>query len=271
MNQDISTPIIPCIYCGSTRCIARRVRGLNQIENKFRITIRRPVCGTCITKIKATGREPNNHSSDYVINQELKDIKVALSSLPKTTSLETFLLLDDKLKALDRHVRYAEGDFEKAAEKAALLGARVSELLSARAFAKELVAGRINRTYETLRKVANDTIKDPKLRQLVFERDGFKCVACSSLEFLSVDHIIPIRAGGGNTDSNLQTLCLPCNCSKRDKEDSEWRGRGIAKDLAGVADRMPRHTTRRAFREEKRRALAVEREYQKAYIAEATA
>jgi hypothetical protein len=49
---------------------------------------------------------------------------------------------------------------------------------------------------------------------LIFDRDGGCCVQCGSSEYLSVDHIIPITAGGQNSLSNFQTLCRSCNSRK---------------------------------------------------------
>ena len=56
-----------------------------------------------------------------------------------------------------------------------------------------------------------------KLRQQVFERDGFCCVECGSKKRLSADHIIPERHGGETEIDNLQTLCKPCNSEKGSK------------------------------------------------------
>lgn len=43
------------------------------------------------------------------------------------------------------------------------------------------------------------------------------CLKCGRTERLSVDHIIPVSKGGTDDLSNLQCLCLYCNCSKRDR------------------------------------------------------
>jgi 5-methylcytosine-specific restriction endonuclease McrA len=51
-------------------------------------------------------------------------------------------------------------------------------------------------------------------RRRVFERDGLACVACGTGEELSIDHVIPIAKGGTNDESNLQTMCAPCNNAK---------------------------------------------------------
>jgi len=52
------------------------------------------------------------------------------------------------------------------------------------------------------------------VRLFVWRRDGGKCVRCGSRERLEFDHIIPVVAGGSNTERNLQLLCESCNRSK---------------------------------------------------------
>lgn len=48
----------------------------------------------------------------------------------------------------------------------------------------------------------------------VWQRDGGRCVSCSSNENLEFDHIIPLAMGGANTMRNLQLLCEICNRQK---------------------------------------------------------
>jgi len=55
------------------------------------------------------------------------------------------------------------------------------------------------------------------VQDLVWNRDGGKCVLCGSQENLEFDHIIPVSKGGANTYRNLQLLCQNCNRSKSDK------------------------------------------------------
>jgi len=64
------------------------------------------------------------------------------------------------------------------------------------------------------RKEANNYIRDKKIRDHVFERDGYECLSCYTKDNLSLDHIIPVSMGGPNTLDNLQTLCSRCNSKK---------------------------------------------------------
>lgn len=60
----------------------------------------------------------------------------------------------------------------------------------------------------------------PVLRARILERDGFKCRRCGAGpkdSRLVIDHITPVAAGGTNADTNLQTLCEPCNQGKADR------------------------------------------------------
>ncbi len=62
----------------------------------------------------------------------------------------------------------------------------------------------------------------PKIRFLVFRRDGYRCQICgrnaSDGVKLEVDHREPRAHGGVNTMSNLWTLCRECNIGKRTHE-----------------------------------------------------
>ena len=49
------------------------------------------------------------------------------------------------------------------------------------------------------------------------------CVMCGALEPIEVDHIKPVSRGGHHRESNLQSLCKPCNRSKGTKTMREWQ------------------------------------------------
>lgn len=58
-----------------------------------------------------------------------------------------------------------------------------------------------------------------RLRYLILERDHFRCKLCGKTAKqtkLEIDHIIPVAKGGGDSLTNLQTLCIDCNRGKSD-------------------------------------------------------
>lgn len=75
-----------------------------------------------------------------------------------------------------------------------------------------------------LRKEANKDKRQglrPSVRFRIIQRDGGRCYYCrrerSQLdpgEFLHVDHIVPVSAGGTDDDANLVCACSTCNLGK---------------------------------------------------------
>lgn len=45
---------------------------------------------------------------------------------------------------------------------------------------------------------------------------------------LEVDHILPRNSGGSDEEHNLQALCYSCNATKRDRDDTDFRGMASA-------------------------------------------
>lgn len=52
-----------------------------------------------------------------------------------------------------------------------------------------------------------------KIREEILERDGKRCVNCSTKSNLVIHHIVPISSRGTNQASNLVTLCRDCHRS----------------------------------------------------------
>lgn len=67
---------------------------------------------------------------------------------------------------------------------------------------------------------------EPVNRRRVFERDGYVCQICgdetqpddpyNSLKAPTLDHIVPVSAGGSHTYDNVQCACRDCNARKGD-------------------------------------------------------
>lgn len=70
-------------------------------------------------------------------------------------------------------------------------------------------------------------------RYEVLKRAKDRCELCgisAREKALEVDHILPRNHGGGDELSNLQALCYSCNATKRDRDDTDFRG--IAEEYA---------------------------------------
>lgn len=67
-------------------------------------------------------------------------------------------------------------------------------------------------------KPLNKTRSIPQeVRNIVWARDGGRCVECGGAEYLEYDHIIPYSKNGSNTENNIQILCRGCNSKKGNK------------------------------------------------------
>ena len=69
-------------------------------------------------------------------------------------------------------------------------------------------------------------------RTELLKKAKHKCQACSSMEKLEVDHILPISKGGDGRIENLQILCRSCNRKKRSRNIA-------AQELAGLLPSPP--------------------------------
>ena len=87
------------------------------------------------------------------------------------------------------------------------------------------------RAYKAARRAAK---RDCEVNLTSFElsimrsRYGKRCAVCNDKGKLTIDHIIPLKAGGKHEARNIQFLCQPCNSSKgaRPMEDFA-RSRGL--------------------------------------------
>lgn len=57
----------------------------------------------------------------------------------------------------------------------------------------------------------------------VLQQCASKCLCCSAVTDLTMDHIVPLSCGGSHSKENLQVLCRACNSSKGTKT-VDYRG-----------------------------------------------
>lgn len=70
-------------------------------------------------------------------------------------------------------------------------------------------------------------------RYEILKRAKFRCELCgvsADEKALEVDHILPRNRGGSDEEHNLQALCYSCNATKRDRDDTDFRGMADAYD-----------------------------------------
>ena len=65
------------------------------------------------------------------------------------------------------------------------------------------------------------------VRYEVLKRAKYRCELCgisAEEKALEVDHILPRNHGGSDELHNFQALCYSCNATKRDRDDTDFRG-----------------------------------------------
>lgn len=58
--------------------------------------------------------------------------------------------------------------------------------------------------------------------EAIFKRHSYRCVYCGNTDNLTLDHVVPVAAGGSHSEENLVVACRSCNGSKGAKELMVW-------------------------------------------------
>ena len=75
----------------------------------------------------------------------------------------------------------------------------------------------------TRRKINPSARAWTKTRQLVLERDGYRCQKCGKAGRLEVHHVVELSQGGNNEQGNLTTYCRSCHIAHhRPAAPTEW-------------------------------------------------
>lgn len=65
-------------------------------------------------------------------------------------------------------------------------------------------------------------------RIAVWNKYGHKCAYCGKtidINDFTIDHVIPVSAGGASSFENYLPCCKSCNMYKADSSLEEWRGK----------------------------------------------
>ena len=61
------------------------------------------------------------------------------------------------------------------------------------------------------------------VRMYVWRRDHGRCVRCGGQERVWFEYIVPVRAGGSNTEQNIRLMCGRCSQDARKSVRRKWR------------------------------------------------
>lgn len=215
MMKFVQRPeLAKCHYCGKSKVPFVRLKVIRRANLSIGTKINDLCCSVCFCKMKSGKLMPSTNPTEQQVRALIRHI-IFRATHPSTT-YESLIWLTREIEDLERYRFSLASEFQEAANKASELGVRLAQMDSEINNSKTQVSGRLGRTYEVLREIADDQISDKALRRSVFERDGFQCKMCGTKEKLTIDHVRPVSKGGGNEFENLQTLCLSCNCSKGD-------------------------------------------------------
>lgn len=177
-----------------------------------------PVCSACKTLAKRGELPSSVPETDIAIKARIANLKSKAHWISLNGgNMEQLSEIIREVEKCSQFVVSAEHEFRKLADLTSKAAAKLEWLQSMIREATECIERKTQATYSFCRNQANKVIAMPDVRKAVFERAGHKCEQCGSTDFLSIDHIVPVKRGGPNFMSNLQCLCLSCNCSKGDR------------------------------------------------------
>ena len=69
-------------------------------------------------------------------------------------------------------------------------------------------------------------------RDLIKQRDGYRCSYCGSPDNLTIDHVVPQCKGGPTSAENCRTACLSCNQAKGSLSLDEFLTQNFSQTIA---------------------------------------
>lgn len=209
MDTIIDPPVIQAQVC--TECLrpikgnhhpsAKKLTRINRHRGDFRYV--HPVCVPCLN-VRRVG-----YSETWSL--PIQSLEAAAEKAVEFDRYEDFAT---SMRSMDATLAGLDGDMGRLVREIRDLERRKTVVRNAMARIMALMEACPHARYFIRRMEANKAIADPGLRQRIMRRDGYKCQRCQSIHDLSIDHITPVVAGGGDEDENLQVLCVPCNSRK---------------------------------------------------------
>lgn len=188
-----------------------------------------PVCCSCWQKLKAkvSLNEITYTPKDVEILSKIGALVESCKASCESGRIGDLQSAIGQIEAFDLVRASVEKEFKTAADRAAFLASKVELFTQSCEEAKNVIRDSFNSGYKTCRILACRHTANRETRKRIFDRDGWACKYCGSDKFLTIDHIIPVRLGGGNGDENLQCLCLKCNCAKGALKKQRWDANGV--------------------------------------------
>lgn len=142
--------------------------------------------------------------------------KVAFSRIALALAIKRgdFIGFRNAYDSINCELAFLDKKLQKCIDQVHFITSKRNEIVRIRDSINEHVSNRPKAAYFVRRYEANKHTEKPEVRHRILTRDGMKCLHCGTSERLSLDHIVPVFRGGGDEDSNLQTLCISCNSKK---------------------------------------------------------
>jgi hypothetical protein len=204
-----------CAYCGLAFSAERphaRNASIEKLFEKKGITAQKPCCSTCIMHLFVGKKKETDRLSPIIIVRRELRLGVQMAKGSKWKEREE--RINEIVGSAEKEIKSLRNQILDLLAKVSALQKIGDEFSADLQQINETRSAKLALEYSHRRMVADAVIADPKLRQRIFTRDGGLCLLCGSVEDLAIDHVIPVLHGGGNEETNLQTLCRPCNSRK---------------------------------------------------------
>lgn len=196
-----------CYFCNDPLGInAPSEKALERFTRQTGVKADGPICASCINKFKSPKGQVHVLTRDAMtlVSSE------AVGAI-KSDDYARYAVAQEKInRALDG----VEALIKNHLDVIEALNERRTQIVRARQKVAQHLAASPSANYFNRRTEADRYLAKIEVRREIFGRDGYACKACGTRANLSIDHIIPVRAGGTDDHSNLQTLCIRCNSKK---------------------------------------------------------